>query len=423
MRFSIFSLVIFVVALLLPSFGFASYGSNRERAVQWLVARQNTDGSWGANETDKFLNTVETVQALRAAGNRNSSYFKGITWLENHAADNSDFLARGALALGTHGDDLSAEVARLESYQDTSIPGHSAWGVSPAYLQSPLDTAVVLSTLTNLGTIADLGAARNYLKNSQLTGADKGWTVGLESASNAFATAMVVKALVPLQSQDPSLSTIIANGVATLGAKVNSGSPYYLQAFTAYTALLANAATTAQPLLNNLTTAQGVDGSWSGRIYDTALALRAFAAADGTDNGSSQTSVAIPDAGLRTAINASLGRNALDSIDRAELARLTDLNAANMGISNLTGLEWAKNLRSADLRNNKINSTIPLNNLALLTVLQLDGNPVVAAEATDSDIPTLPEWGMIIMACLLIGIGIRHQRFNRYEDFTLWPRP
>jgi hypothetical protein len=282
----------------------------------------------------------------------------------------------------------------------------------------------VLHTLSALGTGTDLGAVIAYLKASQLTGADKGWVVGLESTSDAFTTAMVVKALAPLQSQDPSLSVPVANAVATLGANVNSGSPVYLQALAAHAAKLANATATAGPLFTNLATTQGADGSWSsGRAYDTALALRAFAAADGIDNDSNQTAVAIPSAGLRTAINASLGRNALDSIDRAELARLTDLNAANMGISDLTGLEWAINLRSADLRNNKINSTTPLDNLAQLTNLQLDGNPVVVAQATDEDIPTLPEWGMIIMACLLMGLGIRRQRINRQEDFTSWLQP
>ncbi len=407
MRFSIFSLAILLV-LLQPSFSFGAYGSNSQRAIQWLATQQNADGSWGTSETDKFINTVETVQALRAAGNRNISYYKGITWLENHAAANSDFLARNALALSTHGDNLSAVITQLGGYQNTSVTGYSGWGLSPAYLQSPLDTAVVLSTLTGLGTSADLGAATTYLKNSQLTGTDKGWTVGLESASDAFTTAMVIKALAPLQSQDPSLTVKIANGVATLGGLVNSGSPIHLQALAAHVALLANNTAMAQPLLNNLTMIQGADGSWSGRPYDTALAVRAFAAADGTDSGVGQTSVFMPDVWLRTAINAALGRNAMDSIDRAELARLTTLNAANKGISDLTGLEWAKNLSSADLRNNHITSSAPLDHLSLLTDLKLDGNPVMVA-SSDGDVPTLPEWGMLVMATLLIGLGARQQ--------------
>ena len=401
MRLSICN-VIFFVSLLQPSFSFGAYEINSGYAINWLAAHQNPDGSWGASETEQFINTVETVQALLASANRNAAYLKGIAWLENHAADNSDFLARGVFSLAMHGDDLNAAVKRLEGYQDTSTPGHSGWGLSPTYLQSPLDTAIVLTSLAALGTNANVKAAIDYLKNSQLTGTDKGWAVGSEGSSDAFTTAMAIKALAPLQSQDSSLSVNIANGITTLCGIVNSGSPIYLQALTAHAAILANNPVMAQTLLNNLTSAQGPDGSWSGRVYDTALALRAFAAADGTDNGAGQTTVVIPDAGLRAAINASLGRNAMDNIDRAELAKLTELHAANKGISDLTGLEWAVNLKSADLRNNQITSTSPLNNLSLVTYLQLDGNPGTVNQYSYGSVVDAPHndtWGVTCGDC------------------------
>jgi len=410
MRFSICGLFM-CFALLLPGVSFGAYGNNIELGVQWLSNHQNSDGSWGDSELDRFIPTVEAVQALRAAGRRNAAYYRGITWLENHAADNCDFLARQALALNSHGDDASTAVTLLESYQNTGSAGHAAWGVSPAYLQSPLDTAVVLHTLSALGTGTDLGEAIAYLKANQLTGADKGWVVGLGSTSDALTTAMVVKALAPLQSQDPSLSVTVANAVATLGANVNSGSPVYLQALAARAAKLANASATAGPLFTNLATTQSADGSWSsGRAYDTALALWALAAADNRDTGAGQTPVGVSDPGLRAAINASLGRNAMDSIDRTELEGLTELLASGMGISDLTGLEWAVNLTHADLRNNHITSTAQLDNLTQLVNLQLDGNPVIIAQTTDEDIPTLPEWGVIIMASLLAGIAVKQQQ-------------
>lgn len=408
-----FCCILVLITLFEPHAGYGAYEGNIAQSVQWLTGQQNADGSWGNDATGKFINTVEVVQALRAAGHRNSSYFRGITWLENHSADNSDFLARRALALGAHGDDLSAAISRLESYQDVTIPGREAWGISSAYIRSPLDTALVLNTLGAFNSDADIESAITYLKSSQLAGAETGWPVGLETASDAFSTAMIIKAIAPLQTQDPSLSVNVANGVAALGRKVNSASPLYLQALTAHAALVANNTDIAQPLLTNIQTAQGSDGSWSASIYQTALALRAFAAADGTDSGASLTQVLIPDAALRAAINAALGRNAMDQIDRAELARLTTLTAADTGIADLTGLEWAVNLASADLRNNEITSTTALSHLTHLTDLQLEGNPVYIAQ-TDTDVPTLPEWGMLLMACLLIGVGVRQQQRNTF---------
>nr|WP_319490313.1 IPTL-CTERM sorting domain-containing protein [uncultured Desulfobacter sp.] len=408
MRSVVYFLVVFFT-LLSSGVAFGAYGSNIGKAVQWLSTNQNLDGSWGTSETVKFIHTVEATQALRSAGYRNDSYFQGIAWLENHATGNSDFLSRKALTLGSHGDDQSVEVSQLESYQVTDIPGRQAWGADPAYIYSPLDTALVLSAINTLGSNADITAAISYLKGCQLTGTEQGWPVGLETTSDPFSTAMVIKALGPLQSQDSSLSTNIANALTTLSSKVSSSSPVYLQAISAHAALLVNDLTTAQSWLDSLSTTQDVNGSWSTEIYETALALQALAAADGIDSEERQAAVVIPDAALRSAINASLGRNAMDEIDRAELSRLTNLDASNMGISDLTGLEWAVNLLTADLRNNNITSTAPLEGLAQLTDPQLEGNPVYVVA---SAVPAVSEWGMIIMSFLLIGLGVRQRPRN-----------
>ena len=111
----------------------------------------------------------------------------------------------------------------------------------------------------------------------------------------------------------------------------------------------------------------------------------------------------------------------MDSIDRSELLRLTDLSAVGMSISDLTGLEWATNLRTADLQNNNISSTAPIDGLTQLTSVSLDGNPVVmvAGDGNDQDVPTLPEWGVIIMAVLLFVSAARHQRYIKKEQLRV----
>ncbi|HEY5603134.1 MAG TPA: IPTL-CTERM sorting domain-containing protein [Gammaproteobacteria bacterium] len=400
--------------LLFPSIVFAAYEVNNTQAAAWLSAQQNTDGSWGANAREHFLYTVEAVQSLRAAGQRNGAYFKGITWLENHAADNADYGARRALALATHGDDVSSVIALLDAQQNTAVTGRDGWGLSDSYHQSPLDSAIVLNSLSALPTNANVQAGIDYLKSAQLGGANPGWPVASETVSDAFATALVVRTLAVLQAQDPTVATPIANGLNALNTSVVSGSPAYLQALAAHAALLAGNTTAAQNWLAMLVSGQGGDGSWSGRIYDTALAMRALAAADGTDSAANQAAVSIPDKNLRAAVNYALGRNAMDSLDRSELLRLTDLSAVGMSISDLTGLEWALNLQTADLRNNNITSTSPIDGLAQLAAVLLDGNPIVVA-SVDEDIPTLPEWGVIIMAALLLISAARRQRANRRE--------
>lgn len=352
----------------------AAYRSNIDLAAQWLVSQQNGDGSWGAAEGSRFILTVEAVQAMYAAGLRNDAYYRGVTWLENHSADNADYTSRAALALAAHGDNVAGAVAGLGAAQNTAVTGRSGWGVSATYLQSPLDTALVLNSLATLGGGANTQAAINYLKSAQLSGA--GWAAGQETASDPFSTAWVIKALAPLQAQDAALPAALTSAVNSLNTQVTGTSPPHLQALTAHAALLLNQTAIAQSRLTSLAAAQAGDGSWSQRIYDTALALRAFAAADGLDSAAALSAVDVPDANLRAAINTTLGRNVMDSLYRGDLARLTTLNANGAGITSLTGLEWAVNLTSADLRNNNISSTVPINGLAQLNT-QLTGNPVI----------------------------------------------
>lgn len=401
---------LFIVLLMYSSLGLAAYENNNSRAADWLSGRQTVDGSWGNTASEKFLFTVEAVQALRAVGQRNAAYFKGITWLENHAVNNADFSARRALALGAHGDNVSADLIQLAGVQNIGVAGRDAWGLNSLYLQAPLDTAIVLDTLSALGVSINVQAAINYLKATQLSGTDQGWSLALESASDPHVTAMVLRTLAVLRAQDSTLTTPINNGFITLSSAINASSPDNLIALAAHAAVLAGNAS-AQVWLDLLAGRQSGPGSWSASVYNTALAMRALATADGTDSAANQSSVLIPDKNLRAAINMALGRNAMDSLDRSELLRLTNLTAVGLNISNLTGLEWALNLISADLRNNNITSTTSTDGLALLVTLLLDGNPVVVANNADEGIPTLPEWGLIIMAALLLLSAVWRQRF------------
>ena len=78
---------------------------------------------------------------------------------------------------------------------------------------------------------------------------------------------------------------------------------------------------------------------------------------------------------MRRAINVALGRGALDALNRGDLAQLTTLDASNLGITDLTGLEWAVNLVHLDVSDNQIVSLDPIASLSLET-LDTSGNPV-----------------------------------------------
>ena len=369
-------------------------------AAFWLESQQNTDGSWGAVAALKVLETVETVLALRAVGRRSKAYFAGIAWLENHATANVDFTARRVLALSEHGDNLLADLAYLRSAR-----AGEGWGLTEAYLESPIDSALVLLASPSL---SEAGAPVRYLQNTQRAfgSSDSGWTLAHADSSDALTTALVVRAL--LNHGEPAADATIQNAVSTLNALVNPASSTHVRALTAMALLRAGA--NATPLLSSLVTVQSaVDGSINSDVYSTALALRSFAAAMGSDAAAQATQVTITDPTLRAAINLALGRNRMDAIDRAELSRLTALNAAGLGINNLTGLEFASNLRDLDLRNNNITSTAPLASLSDLTNLNLSGNPVLSGGR--GEVPMFPPWALVSLVGALV-LALRHSALS-----------
>lgn len=86
--------------------------------------------------------------------------------------------------------------------------------------------------------------------------------------------------------------------------------------------------------------------------------------------------VSIPDKNLKAAVNKSIdsNRDANQIITQQELETLKSLNLSNKNITDLTGLEYCKNIIEIQLSNNKIHDLKPLTNLTNLTTLSLDNN-------------------------------------------------
>ena len=86
--------------------------------------------------------------------------------------------------------------------------------------------------------------------------------------------------------------------------------------------------------------------------------------------------VNIPDANLRAAIAAELGKTPNEPITPDEMATLTFLSAAGEGIRDLAGLEFATNLTILNLDDNSISDISPLAGLTNLTELGLRANSI-----------------------------------------------
>jgi Leucine-rich repeat (LRR) protein len=82
------------------------------------------------------------------------------------------------------------------------------------------------------------------------------------------------------------------------------------------------------------------------------------------------------DPNLEQAVRDALEIPAGQPITKADMARLTDLDASNRGIQNLSGLEYAINLQGLDLSFNQISDISPLANLTNLQFLHLLSNQI-----------------------------------------------
>ena len=97
------------------------------------------------------------------------------------------------------------------------------------------------------------------------------------------------------------------------------------------------------------------------------------------------TFVHIPDENLRTKIANALGRSRNSQLTAEDMSKLTKLEAPNANIQNLTGIEYAYNLKELNLgveyidgvgsvNNNTISDFSPLETLSQLTYLDLSGS-------------------------------------------------
>ena len=90
----------------------------------------------------------------------------------------------------------------------------------------------------------------------------------------------------------------------------------------------------------------------------------------------SSSSVAIPDASLRAVIAEALDKAEGSSINEADMLTFIELDARSHNIEDLTGLQYAINLKSLHISENTLVDVSPLTELAQLTELHLYGKTI-----------------------------------------------
>ena len=107
-------------------------------------------------------------------------------------------------------------------------------------------------------------------------------------------------------------------------------------------------------------------------FFATLLALTCWLSVAHTQDASTW----IPDANLRNAVRTALMLNADEPLTQQKMLNLTTLSASQQEITDLTGLEYATNLKALLIAGNRIRKLKPLANLTHLTRLYIGGNRI-----------------------------------------------
>lgn len=431
----------------------ADIDNARAKAVAYLIQIQKGDGSFTAAPGLETQSTGAAVEALANAGMKSSqTYSRAVAWLLNNDPGSIDAQARRIIALKTAGVALTPMLDKLLPQE--SIPGHAVWGTYENFDTSFPDTPLVWNAIrvtgyTYTNQVSELASAIlcDVLPAQR---PDGGWAfVKLGSATPAsltgsalLPTAYLVRELQAIHAtygwdsgscgSTYSMVTAINNGVTYLLSKNNpdggfgeGGVSGPLETALAYRAIQSvNAAHAALgPAQGYLINTQQGNGAWS-NVLVTGFALNTFPAtalADSDKDGLPDvvepillTNASIPD---------SSGFVQGNGQSSAGVTTARMLPAADMGNPYSTSLGSASGYALSA-------GTLPPG-LVLASNGTVSGTPtqlgaynfeytasgitelvqiVVVSPSSDTDVPTLPEWGVILMVALLIAAMAYRQR-------------
>lgn len=434
----------------------------RNQGLAWLFTHQTSDGQWQSPGGLPVQTTAAALEALRNAGVARGHFYAGaVAWLRNAEAASNDALARQIMALSATGTDTQGLItALLAKRTDTS----KSWGAFAKYQGSFPDTALAMDAIlmTNTG-YADAGTTLGFIAAKQ--NADGGWPYAVSAptplASQIIPTAYstlnlsraklagwgvdgyITKAVNWLVARKKADNGFAEDGAATAGNVFETALVYLAlaKAKQANNAAAVGAQAVLDGALDFLVNKQAADGSWGDDALQTALALQALPAvtlADGDKDG-------IPD-GVEplVATNAAVpdGRDLLVGNGEAVTGTTAPIDLGSRTLDTSMSITLAGNGGSGPYTWTLVSGSIPSGTSLNTATGVISGVPTVAgtynftyqvqdgqgnadtravqlaiyAEETDREIPTLPEWGVIVMMTLLLLAGLRQQARGPYRS-------
>ena len=453
----------FLLTLTIVSPVQANVDDARAKGLAWLVKNQKGDGTWYAREAIRVQSTAAALEALMNAGIRSGETFgAGTAWLSNSESPSTDSQARKLAALNDAGYSMAAASAQLSAGRNSE----NNWGSYAGHQTSVLDTGLALAAMVRVNpAFGDFGICA-LLKNQ--SAADGGWphllsatgapahvsktallptaylAVGLKryvNAGNWVSTTCSVGGVNTVYNFASVLNAAVSGLAATQHADGGFGenpASTPLETALVYSTIQAinpshSALAAAQNYLITGAGKPGVDGSWGGDPLTTALALKTLPAVTLPDtdrdglpdavevalNNGASTTVADGRAQAPGNGQSVFGVTAPLPLPAATLGQAYSHNLAQAGLSGFTlgtgGLPPGLTLSPTGLLSGTPmqSGTFSFQYQASPSYAQLAQLNVTDPNVSDGDVPTLPEWGMLIMGALLLGSVLRHSKNHR----------
>ncbi len=242
-------------------------------ATTWLKTAQSVEGAWQDNAGTQLRDTTLALSALTEQSGTDAVRAAAIAWLGKQSLQNTDYIARRALAIGSAS--AAQDSATLLSMQNAD----GGWGVAAGYLSNAIDTSWAVLALQSNNTASgasNLAQGMAFLAAQQ--NADGGWGNVAGGSSRVYASAISLRAL-----GGSAQSDLLVRGSVFLKSHQNADGGFgdtvstvhdtvnVIQALTQVGKLDAVDLSAAAAFLN---ATQRSDGSWDGSVYSTSLALQ-----------------------------------------------------------------------------------------------------------------------------------------------------